>query len=86
MESRFSIKMNFVPIKIERQMDNTRNESFSSNVFLTGTIILATLDVAGLLDYAVKAGIGGGIWLGYKLLGDYMEKRKEKMKQAETND
>ena len=35
-----------------------------SNIFLTGCILCANLDVAGLMDYALKAFIGGAIWLG----------------------
>jgi hypothetical protein len=51
-----------------------------SNIFLTGCILLANLDFAGLLDYALKALIGGGIWLGYKMAADYVERRKKKVK------
>jgi hypothetical protein len=51
-----------------------------SNIFLTGCILLANLDFAGLLDYALKALIGGGIWLGYKMTADYIERRKKKIK------
>ena len=31
----------------------------SSNMFLTGAIFLANLDMAGLADYAIKAAVGG---------------------------
>ena len=58
-------------------MDNkTNTENTGSNVLLTGCIFLANLDFAGMLDYAVKAMIGGAIWLGYKVTADYLEKRK----------
>lgn len=58
-------------------MDNkTHTENTGSNIFLTGCIFLANLDYAGLLDYAVKATIGGPIWLAYRLTADYFEKRK----------
>ncbi|HEV8283829.1 MAG TPA: hypothetical protein VGQ09_05950 [Chitinophagaceae bacterium] len=59
-------------------MENTKNESSSSNIFLTGIILLANLDFAGLMDYAVKALIGGAIWLGYKMTADYIERKKIK--------
>jgi len=52
--------------------------STSSNVFLTGTILLANLDFAGLADYALKAFIGGAIWLGYKMTSDYLERKRKK--------
>ncbi len=49
----------------------------ASSLFLTGTIFLANLDFAGLADYAIKAAVGGAIWLGYKLVGDYIDKKKK---------
>ena len=57
-------------------MDNKPSDNTGSNVFLTGCILLANLDFAGLLDYAVKAVIGGAIWLGYKVTADYIERKR----------
>lgn len=59
-------------------MDNrTHTETASgSNVLLTGCIFLANLDFNGLLDYAVKAIVGGGIWLGFKMTADYLERKR----------
>lgn len=54
----------------------TAHSTFSS-VFLTGTILLANFDFTGLLDYAIKALVGGAIWLGYKVTADYLERRKQ---------
>lgn len=59
-------------------MDTKTNESSSSNIFLTGFILLANLDFAGLADYALKALIGGAIWLGYKMTADYIGRKKRK--------
>jgi hypothetical protein len=53
-------------------------QSTSSSVFLTGAILLANFDFTGLFDYAVKAFIGGGIWLAYKLTADYIERKRKK--------
>jgi hypothetical protein len=53
-----------------------------NNVLLPGTILLANIDMTGLLDYALKALAGGAIWLGFKLAGEYFERRK---KQQEEN-
>ena len=61
-------------------MDNKHTENISSNMLLTGCIFLANIDLTGLLDYAVKAFIGGGIWLGYKLAADFIDKRRSKAK------
>jgi len=54
-----------------RPMYGTRG----SNLFLTGAIFLANLDYAGLEEYALKAAIGGTIWLGFKLGGDYLTRK-----------
>ena len=60
-------------------MDNkTTSENTGSSILLTGCILLANLDFSGLLDYALKAAIGGAIWLGYKMTADYFERRKKK--------
>ena len=61
-------------------MDNKPSDNTGSNVFLTGCILLANLDFAGLLDYAVKAVIGGAIWLGYKVTADYIDRKRSKAK------
>lgn len=61
-------------------MDNKHSDNTSSNMLLTGCIFLANIDLTGLVDYAVKAFIGGGIWLGYKLAADFIDKRRSKAK------
>jgi hypothetical protein len=58
--------------------------SHFSNVLLTGTLLLANVDVNGLLDYGLKAFLGGAVWLGYKLAAEYMERRR-KAKNNEHN-
>ena len=75
-ESRFFPHRIFV-VSIKK-MENTKHDSSSSNIFLTGTILLANLDFAGLMDYAIKALIGGAIWLGYKATADYIERKRKK--------
>jgi hypothetical protein len=56
-----------------------RNETQTgSNIFLTGIILLANIDFTGLLEYGLKAMIGGGIWLGYKVTADWLAGRKKK--------
>lgn len=62
-------------------METKTTTNTSSSILLTGCIFLANLDFAGLLDYAIKAMIGGGIWLGYKVTADLIEKRRTKNKQ-----
>lgn len=50
--------------------------SSSSNMFLTGAIFLANMDFTGLADYAIKAAVGGAIWLGYKMVSDYIDRKR----------
>ena len=56
----------------------TTTNDHSSNLFLTGTILLANLDYSGLLDYALKACIGGAIWMSFKIAGDYLSNKMKK--------
>jgi hypothetical protein len=64
--------------------ETTAYQGAINNVFLPGTILLANIDVTGLLEYALKAGVGGLIWLGFKMAGEYLErKRKLEQKQDE---
>ena len=58
----------------ETQHSNDSN----SNLFLTGSILLANLDYSGLTDYAVKAIIGGVIWMVFKVAGEYITKKVTK--------
>lgn len=59
-------------------MDRTLfTQSLSSgNLLLTGCIFLASIDVTGLLDYGLKALLGGTIWLGFKLVENPLLKKK----------
>lgn len=51
------------------------NSDSASHTFLTGAILFANLDYSGLTAYAVKAAIGGAIWMIFKLAGDYIAQR-----------
>lgn len=55
--------------------ENQTNTDSTSNMFLTGTILLANLDYSGLADYALKALVGGVIWMSFKVAGDYISER-----------
>ena len=67
-------------MRLKIMRPETHTGSHFSNVLLTGTILLAQVDFHGLFDYALKAAIGGAIWLGYKTTSDYLD-RKRKSKQ-----
>ena len=60
---------------MEKQFAN--EHSTSSNIFLTGIMLFANMDFSGFMDYAVKALIGGGIWLGYKMTADYIDRKRK---------
>jgi hypothetical protein len=49
-----------------------------SNVILTGAILLANFDFNGLSDYALKAVIGGAIWMTFRLASDYLSSKIKK--------
>ncbi|MBK7763677.1 MAG: hypothetical protein IPI46_09930 [Bacteroidetes bacterium] len=49
-----------------------------SNMFLTGAILLANFDFNGLTDYALKAVIGGAIWMTFRLASDYLSNKIKK--------
>ena len=55
----------------------TSTENTSSSILLTGVVFLARLNFVGLMDYAQKSGIGGEIWIGYKLTADYIDKKRK---------
>lgn len=57
-----------------------------SSVFLTGAILFANVDSSSLLEYAIKASIGGAIWMAFKLAADYISlKQKAKQKKSCRN-
>lgn len=61
--------------------EQIQTENTSANLLLTGFVFLANLDFTGYIDYAVKAAIGGIIWMGFKLTTDHIsEKIKNKRK------
>lgn len=63
-----------------------------SSMFLYLVILFANIDYRGLLDYCLKALLGGLIWFGYKIIGehyilkirkDHKEKQREKNNQSQ---
>lgn len=67
---------------------NNQTTDHGSHTFLTGAILFANLDYSGLAGYAVKAAIGGAIWMGFKLAGDYLSDKllNRKKKKEEQNE
>ena len=63
----------------------TASTDSTSHTFLTGAILFANLDYSGLWGYALKAAIGGAIWMIFKLAGDYLSDKilsRKKAKEA----
>lgn len=50
----------------------------TSNILLTGTILLANFDFTSLLDYAVKAVVGGAIWMGFQVANELIKRKFKK--------
>lgn len=59
-------------------MEKPQTHDSSSSLFLTGTILMANMDVSGLTDYAMKALIGGAIWMCFKIAGEFFSERMKK--------
>lgn len=38
------------------------------------------MDYTGLMDYAIKAVVGGAIWMAYKIAGDFFSNKMGKKK------
>ncbi len=60
---------------------DARIHDSSSSIFLTGAILFANMDYSSLGDYALKATIGGLIWMGFKLATDYFGTKIKLRKQ-----
>jgi len=53
----------------------------SSSIFLTGAILFANMDYTGLGEYALKAVIGGAIWMTFKMGSEYLSERIKNKKK-----
>jgi hypothetical protein len=53
----------------------------STNIFLTGAILFANMDYASLGEYALKAAIGGAIWMTFKIASDWVSDKIKSKKE-----
>lgn len=60
-------------------------DEISSNIYLVGTLLSATFDYYSLADYAIKAFIGGIIWMAFKVGADIVSHHIKNNKDK-TND
>lgn len=58
--------------------DTTNN---TTSVLLYGAIMFANIDYVGILDYSIKAFVGGLFWLGFKLTADWFGRRAKNKKE-----
>ncbi len=62
---------------MEHRIGHSSND-MSTNIFLTGAILFANVDYSGLAEYALKAIVGGVIWMGFKLVTDFVSEKMKK--------
>jgi hypothetical protein len=64
---------------------NSQTQLHGASSFMLGALLnlMAVIDMTGLLDYAIKAFIGGLIWLGFKFLGDYVSRKMNPNQEGE---
>ena len=62
-------------VNMEKLLKPQEGSDSTAHHFLTGAILFANLDTSGLYPYALKAAIGGAIWMAFKLAGDYISYR-----------
>ncbi|HVD99538.1 MAG TPA: hypothetical protein VNB90_15120 [Cytophagaceae bacterium] len=60
------------------------NQQSNVSIFLLGVVLnlMAAVDYASLMDYGLKAILGGMIWLGFKLLGEHISRKFQKKKET----
>lgn len=78
--------LNFVQANTFNMKTNTVTSDSTSHTFLTGAILIANLDYSGLAGYALRAAIGGAIWMVFKLAGDYISMRMTAKKKSQKEE
>jgi hypothetical protein len=66
---------------MEIKQQHTTTSDSSTNIFLTGAILFANMDFTSLSEYALKAAIGGLIWMTFKLASDYVSDKIKNRRQ-----
>ena len=57
---------------------STGSADGTGNMLLTASILFANMDYANLGDYAIKAVVGGAIWMAFKIGAEYFIERMKK--------
>ncbi len=50
----------------------------TGSMLLTASILFANIDYSSLIDYAIKAFVGGAIWMAFKVGGEYFSNKIKK--------
>ena len=61
-------------IKKQKTMSEIKHSGTTDgtgNMLLTASILFANIDYSSLMDYAIKAFVGGAIWMAFKIGGEY---------------
>lgn len=66
--------------------ETTTHTGNNVSIFLFGAIlhILAAVDYVSLVDYSLKAFLGGLIWLMFKLVGDFIAEKIKQRKEGKN--
>ncbi|MES2565477.1 MAG: hypothetical protein V4565_01345 [Bacteroidota bacterium] len=67
-------------IKNEKTMSEIKHNGSdgTGNMLLTASILFANIDYSSLMDYAIKALVGGAIWMAFKVGGEYFSDKIKK--------
>lgn len=57
---------------------NHQTQDGTGNMLLTASILFANIDYSGLADYAIKAFVGGAIWMAFKVGGEFLSNKIKK--------
>jgi hypothetical protein len=74
--------MDEILIKNKNEMSDLKHnhqaQDGTGNMLLTASILFANIDYSGLADYAIKAFVGGAIWMAFKVGGEYLSNKIKK--------
>lgn len=64
--------------KTMSEIKHTGTTDGTGNMLLTASILFANIDYSSLMDYAIKAIVGGAIWMAFKVGGEYFSDKIRK--------
>jgi len=68
-------------IKKQKTMSEIKHSGLTDgtgSMLLTASILFANIDYSSLMDYAIKAFLGGAIWMAFKIGGEYFSNKIKK--------